>query len=104
MTALSSESMELYAGGSVQSSGAVPSRPSGSTHSPSAPPTHSGVPAVTRGLRCRQKAKAGKRFLVTDTLGLLLAVHVVAAGVQERSLPTGTWLATMRASRPTRRP
>lgn len=28
--------------------------------------------------------KGRKRFIVTDTLGLLLAVHVVAANIQDR--------------------
>ncbi|MFE0452437.1 hypothetical protein ACFW2D_14285 [Streptomyces sp. NPDC058914] len=28
--------------------------------------------------------KGHRRFLVTDTLGLLVAIHVVAAGVQDR--------------------
>lgn len=31
-----------------------------------------------------KKAKGRKRFLVTDTLGLLLAIHVVAANAQDR--------------------
>ncbi|WP_437046168.1 transposase [Streptomyces sp. enrichment culture] len=41
------------------------------------------VPAVIRGLDAGEKFKGRKRFLVTDTLSLLLAVHVVAAGVQD---------------------
>ncbi|MFJ3786310.1 IS5 family transposase [Streptomyces sp. NPDC090093] len=42
------------------------------------------VPAATRGFDVGKKVKGRKRFIVTDTLGLLLAVHVVAAGIQDR--------------------
>jgi transposase len=42
------------------------------------------VPAATRGFDAGKKVKGRKRFLVTDTLGLLLAVHVMAAGIQDR--------------------
>ncbi|MGW4379325.1 transposase [Kitasatospora sp. NPDC004531] len=42
------------------------------------------VPATTRGFDAGKKVKGRKRFLVTDTLGLLLAVHVVAANIQDR--------------------
>ncbi|MFE2916090.1 transposase [Kitasatospora indigofera] len=42
------------------------------------------VPADTRGFDAGKKAKGRKRFMVTDTLGLLLAVHVVAANIQDR--------------------
>lgn len=42
------------------------------------------VPAATRGFDAGKKVKGRKRFIVTDTLGLLLAVHVVAASVQDR--------------------
>ncbi|WP_229889664.1 IS5 family transposase [Streptomyces mirabilis] len=42
------------------------------------------VPAATRGFDAGKKVKGRKRFIVTDTLGLLLAVHVVAANVQDR--------------------
>ncbi len=42
------------------------------------------VPAATRGFDAGTKVKGRKRFLVTDTLGLLLAVHVRAANVQDR--------------------
>ncbi|MER7930593.1 transposase [Streptomyces sp. NPDC096057] len=42
------------------------------------------VPAATRGFDAGKKVKRRKRFIVTDTLGLLLAVHVVAASVQDR--------------------
>lgn len=42
------------------------------------------VPATTRGFDAGKKVKGRKRFIVTDTLGLLLAVHVVAASVQDR--------------------
>ncbi|MEW1773586.1 transposase [Streptomyces sp. NPDC086777] len=41
------------------------------------------VPAATRGFDADKKVKGCKRFLVTDTLGLLLAVHVTASGVQD---------------------
>lgn len=42
------------------------------------------VPVSTRGFDAGKKVKGRKRFIVTDTLGLLLAVHVVAASVQDR--------------------
>ncbi|MEU8517331.1 IS5 family transposase [Kitasatospora sp. NPDC048722] len=42
------------------------------------------VPAATRGFDAGKKAKGRKRFTVTDTLGLLLAVHVVEASIQDR--------------------
>ncbi|MFF3030909.1 IS5 family transposase [Streptomyces rubiginosohelvolus] len=42
------------------------------------------VPASTRGFDAGKKVKGRKRFIVTDTLGLLLAVHVVAANIQDR--------------------
>lgn len=42
------------------------------------------VPAATRGFDAGKKVKGRKRFLVTDTLGLLVAIHVVAASVQDR--------------------
>jgi hypothetical protein len=42
------------------------------------------VPAVTRGFDVGKKVKGRKGFLVTDTLGLLIAVHIVAADVQDR--------------------
>ncbi|MER7490782.1 IS5 family transposase [Streptomyces sp. NPDC126497] len=42
------------------------------------------VPAGTRGFDAGKKVKGRKRFIVTDTLGLLLAVHVVAASIQDR--------------------
>lgn len=42
------------------------------------------VPAVTRGFDAGKKVKGRKRFIVTDTLGLLLAVHVVGANIQDR--------------------
>lgn len=42
------------------------------------------MPAATRGFDAGKKVKGRKRFIVTDTLGLLLAVHVVAANVQDR--------------------
>ncbi|MFF3203947.1 transposase [Streptomyces sp. NPDC002962] len=42
------------------------------------------VPAATRGFDAGKKAKGRKRFVVTDTLGLLLAVQVVATSVQDR--------------------
>ncbi|MFD7616823.1 transposase [Streptomyces sp. NPDC059802] len=42
------------------------------------------VPVSTRGFDAGKKVKGRKRFIVADTLGLLLAVHVVAASVQDR--------------------
>ncbi|MBF6047954.1 IS5 family transposase [Streptomyces sp. NRRL B-1677] len=42
------------------------------------------VPAATRGFGAGKKVKGRKRFIVTDPLGRLLAVHVVAASVQDR--------------------
>ncbi|GHA39713.1 hypothetical protein GCM10010372_44730 [Streptomyces tauricus] len=39
------------------------------------------VPAATRSFDAGKKVKGRKRFIVTDTLGLLLAVHVVAASM-----------------------
>ncbi len=42
------------------------------------------VPAATRGFDAGKKVKGRKRFLVTDTVGLLLAVHVVTASIQDR--------------------
>ncbi|WP_431683745.1 transposase [Kitasatospora sp. KL5] len=42
------------------------------------------VPPSARGFDAGKKVKSRKRFIVTDTLGLLLAVHVVAANVQDR--------------------
>ncbi|MGM0361506.1 IS5 family transposase [Streptomyces griseoaurantiacus] len=42
------------------------------------------VPAGTRGFDAGKKVKGRERFIVTDTLGLLLAVHVVAANIQDR--------------------
>nr|WP_307049836.1 IS5 family transposase [Streptomyces achromogenes] len=42
------------------------------------------VPADSRGFDAGKKVKGRKRFIVTDTLGLLLAVHVVAANIQDR--------------------
>ncbi len=42
------------------------------------------VPATTKGFDAGTKVKGRKRFIVTDTLGLLLAVHVTAASIQDR--------------------
>lgn len=42
------------------------------------------VPKQTSGFDAGKKTRGRKRFIVTDTLGLLLAVHVVAASVQDR--------------------
>ena len=42
------------------------------------------VPKETSGFDAGKRTKGRKRFIVTDTLGLLLAVHVVAASVQDR--------------------
>ncbi|MFC8981062.1 transposase [Streptomyces sp. NPDC057131] len=41
-------------------------------------------PAATRGFDAGKKVKGRKRFIVTDALGLLLALHVVAASIQDR--------------------
>ncbi|MFC8626558.1 IS5 family transposase [Streptomyces anulatus] len=42
------------------------------------------LPAAIRGFDAGKKVKGRKRFIVTDTLGRLLAVHVVAANIQDR--------------------
>ncbi|WP_335983892.1 IS5 family transposase [Streptomyces sp. CA2R106] len=42
------------------------------------------VPKATSGFDAGKKTKGRKRFIVTDTLGLLLTVHVLAANVQDR--------------------
>jgi hypothetical protein len=42
------------------------------------------VPAATRGFHAGKKVKGRKGFIVTDTLGLLLTLHVVAPNVQDR--------------------
>jgi transposase len=42
------------------------------------------VPKATSGFDAGKKTKGRKRFIVTDTLGLLLTVHVLAASVQDR--------------------
>lgn len=42
------------------------------------------VPNDTRGYDAGKKINGRKRFIVTDTLGLLVAVSVVAASVQDR--------------------
>ncbi|GGY35706.1 hypothetical protein GCM10010384_48720 [Streptomyces djakartensis] len=42
------------------------------------------VPCMTRGFDAGEKVKGRKRFIVTDTLGLLLTAHVVTASVQDR--------------------
>ncbi|WP_425579095.1 IS5 family transposase [Streptomyces lannensis] len=47
--------------------------------------TADAVPAATRRFDAGKKVKSRKRFLVTNTLGLLLAVHVIAANVQDRN-------------------
>jgi transposase len=41
------------------------------------------VPAVSRGFDAGKRRKGRKRFIVTDALGLLLAVHVVATNIQD---------------------
>ncbi|TVZ76165.1 transposase [Streptomyces sp. BK340] len=45
------------------------------------------VPGATRGFGAGKKVKGRKRSLVTDTLGLVIAVRVVAASVQDRDGP-----------------
>lgn len=42
------------------------------------------VPAAAGGFDAGKKVESRKRSIATDTLGLLLAVHVVAASVQDR--------------------
>jgi transposase len=42
------------------------------------------VSRATSGFDAGKKTRGGNRFIVTDTLGLLLAVHVMAASVQDR--------------------
>lgn len=42
------------------------------------------VTRATSGFDAGKKTRGRKRFIVTDTLGLLLAVHVMAASVQDR--------------------
>ncbi|RBM10737.1 IS5 family transposase [Streptomyces sp. PT12] len=42
------------------------------------------VPRSTSGYDAGKKTTGRKRFIVTDTLGLLLAVHITAASVQDR--------------------
>lgn len=42
------------------------------------------VPTATSGFDAGKKPKGRKRFIVTDTLGLLPTVHVLAASVQDR--------------------
>jgi len=42
------------------------------------------VPKATSGFDEGKKTKGRKRFIVTDTRGLLLTVHVLAARVQDR--------------------
>ncbi|MFE3185981.1 transposase [Streptomyces violascens] len=42
------------------------------------------VPTATRGFGADEEVKGRKRYIVTDTLGLLLAVHAVAANIQGR--------------------
>lgn len=44
--------------------------------------TSTGVPAASQGVDAGKKIVGRKRSIVTDTLGLLLAVVVTAAGVQ----------------------
>ncbi|MFD9011824.1 transposase [Streptomyces sp. NPDC059552] len=42
------------------------------------------VPAAIRGFDAGKKVKGRERCIVTNTLGLLLAVHIDAASVQDR--------------------
>lgn len=50
------------------------------------------VGADTRGYDAGKKINGRKRFIVTDTLGLLITVTVCAAGVQDRDGAKGTLL------------
>lgn len=45
--------------------------------------TSTSVPARTQGIDAGKKIVGRKRSIITDTLGLLLAVLVTAAGVQD---------------------
>ncbi|MET9049570.1 transposase [Streptomyces bacillaris] len=49
-----------------------------------APSSESTVPAATRDFDAGKKVKGRQRSIVTDTLGLPLAVHVVGASIQGR--------------------
>lgn len=62
---------------------AAPSRAPACFHSQSIR-TADTVPGATRGFGAGKKVKGRKRFLVADTLGLVIAVRVVAASVQDR--------------------
>ncbi len=57
----------------------------------------------TSGFDAGQKTKGRKRFIVTDALGLLLTVHVLAASVQDRDGSKRSLLWTARTIRPSRR-
>ncbi|WP_446210325.1 transposase [Micromonospora sp. IBSANI012] len=50
------------------------------------------VPRTSRGYDAGKKMNGRKRFIVTDTLGLLLVVCVMAAGVQDRDGAKATHL------------
>jgi hypothetical protein len=59
------------------------------------------VPTTSRGYDAGKKINGRKRFIVTDTLGLLVVVWVVAACWQDRDGARGALLATY-ASTPIR--
>lgn len=47
------------------------------------------VPAATRGFDAGEKVTGRKRFIVTDTLGLLLAVHALRRASKAATEPSG---------------
>ncbi|MEU3950014.1 hypothetical protein [Streptomyces sp. NPDC029526] len=60
------------------------------------------VPAEPRGFDAGKKVKGRKRFIVTDTLGLLPAVHVVAAARSVRCCGSAWTIRACRRSGRTR--
>jgi hypothetical protein len=53
--------------------------------------TSSNVPVTSRGTDAAKKIIGRKRGILTDTLGLILAVTVTAAGLSENALGRATW-------------
>jgi transposase len=49
------------------------------------------VPSATAGYEAGKKIKGRKRHIATDTGGLLLAVVVTAANIQDRAGRTALW-------------
>ncbi len=62
------------------------------------------VSKATSGYDAGRKTRGRKRFIVTDTPGLLLAVHVVAASVQGRDARSAPCCGPASAIRPCGRP